>query len=336
MKKVILFLFIFVGLARSDAIHEMNSMSKKEQIDNVEEDDTDNLYDFVAPSNLNTYEQKLEYLEDLRYEVFNLRSKILDKNVDIQTNLPYGEYISDNDSAIRFNALAQAYADGFAKTGFFAGAGIGFLDAFASGTRIQTIRNSTTNNNDIIQTPIATRSSPFVYSFRGGYQRFFNHHIGARIYGGIFIPLLLFTPVGDVDLRDGVSTPRSDLKAFYALGHLSVDLLFEVPIDSKFRNYIGGFAGINVGMMYYRTYLSSNNKLMASPYIWDYALKVDYSFNLGVNLTIANIHRFEIGLNVPFAYLDLPGFAVEDKNIVRAELWRSALMSLNYHFIFRF
>lgn len=337
MKKAILLLFVFVGLVRADiSDNKASIMPKKESINNItQEYNQDNLYDFVAPKNLNTYKQKLDYLEDLRYEVFILRNKILDKGVDIKTNLPYSEYIRDDDSAIRFNALAQAYSDGYAKTGFFVGAGVGMLDVFTSGIS-QVVRNPAASNNDIVQTLVVTRVSPFVYSFRGGYQRFLNHHIGARIYGGIFSPLLLFTPVNNIDLRNGANDFRNDLSAFYALGQLSVDLLFEVPIGSKFSSYIGGFAGISVGMMYYRTYLLSNNKPTAAPYIWDYALKVDYSFNLGASLTIANLHRFEISLNVPFAYLDLPGFAVEDSNIIRAELWRSALMSFNYHFVFRF
>ncbi|RDU71969.1 outer membrane beta-barrel protein [Helicobacter aurati] len=271
---------------------------------------------------LQTYHEKLKYLQSLRYEVFNLREQIHAKGGTLESNLPYGNYLADNHSARKFNAIAQTYDDGLSKSGFFIGVGAGILDVFSGAT----INNNNTEN------VLVTRISPLVLSMRGGYQRFFNHYVGARIYGGIFLPATFFTPINEIDLKNAANyIINNTMQGFYTLGHLSVDVLFEVPLDSKFQHFIGGFTGINIGIMYYRTY---DNKHHPVPYIWDYNLQVDYSFNIGVNLTFYSAHRIEMGLAVPFAYLTLPGFAQEANNARNPEFWRSAIFSVNYHLIF--
>lgn len=275
-------------------------------------------------NNAPSYNEKLDYLKSLRQQVFDLRRQIEDSGASLESNLPYGDYISDSKSAVVYNAIAQTYNDGALKSGLLVGAGIGFMDGFSSA---KVSRGGSSTN-------LVTRISPFMLGFRGGYQKFFNHYIGTRFYGGIFTPLTLFTALSEIDLGNAANyVENKDLQAIYILGNLSVDILFEAPLDRRFRHFVGGFVGINIGGMYYRTY---NKSYYPVEYIWDYNLQVDYSFSLGISLTLYEVHRAEVGLNIPFAYLALPGLSKEASGAVDAEFWRSALFSLNYQFVFNF
>ena len=111
-----------------------------------------------------SYEDKLRYLQSLRYEVMSLKEQIGD---DFQVSVPYGHYVDDKTSAQRFNALTQSYNDALKKSGLFAGVSMGVLDIYTSGY---------IDNNLVI-----TRITPLVYGGSGGYQKFFNHYVGTSL-----------------------------------------------------------------------------------------------------------------------------------------------------------
>lgn len=278
------------------------------------------------------YESQLRYLHGLRYEVMSLKEQLGDNE---QISVPYGNYIDKKTSAQRFNALTQSYNDALKKSGLFVGVSFGVLDIYTSGYR----------DNQFIM----TRITPIVIGGSGGYQKFFNHYVGTRLYGGLFTSF--FSDIYTYDVKNGsgsiVQNPYSgdgNLQSFYMLAFMSADLLFEFPLDHKFKNYIGGFMGLNIGIMYYRPY--EMRKINSFPYyypypasfLWNYNLQVDYSFNLGISLTLSNVHRFELGLGIPFSYLSLPGFA-ESENVLETtttNFWRSAVMMLNYRLLLKF
>ena len=284
--------------------------------------------DNMTPSHIERDEEKLKYLQALRYEVFSLKQQL---GKDIAESIPYDDYLYKKTSAKKFNALAQSYNDASKKSGLFAGLGIGVVDIYTSGN---------VDNEFVI-----TRITPIIYNLNGGYQKFFNHYMGVRLYGGISTSL--FSDVQRYNINNGeyqmVPNPYNaggNIQSFYALGTISADFLFEFPLTNTFRHYIGGFAGINIGFMYYRPYATHPQKGSYYPasYIWNYNLQVDYSFNLGMNFTVFDIHRIEFHLSIPFSYLSLPGLA-ESANImetVPAQFWRSAIFSLNYKMIIHF
>lgn len=275
-----------------------------------------------------SYEEKLRYLQSLRYEVMSLKEQIGD---DFQVSVPYGHYVDDKTSAQRFNALTQSYNDALKKSGLFAGVSMGVLDIYTSGY---------IDNNLVI-----TRITPLVYGGSGGYQKFFNHYVGTRLYGGLFTSF--FNDIYTYDIKNGTTAPVKNpyggdgtLQSFYMLAFMSADVLFEFPFDKTFKNYIGGFMGLNIGVMYYRPYASHPQKgdYYPAKYIWNYNLQVDYSFNLGMSLTFNNIHRVEVGLGIPFSYLSLPGFA-ESADVLEkipSNFWRSAVFLANYRMLIKF
>lgn len=278
------------------------------------------------------YESQLHYLNILRYEVMSLKSQLGDKE---QISVPYGSYIDKKESAQRFNALMQGYNDALKKSGFFVGANFGVLDIYTSGYR----------NNNFIMTCI----TPIVVGGNGGYQRFFNHYFGTRLYGGFFASSL--NDIYTYDVKNGASqvvkNPYSgvgNLQSLYGLAFMSADILFEFPLDYTFKNYIGGFMGLNIGIMYYRPYELRSNynfpffKIHPASFLWNYNLQVDYSFNLGMSLTFDNINRIELGLGIPFSYLELPGFAESENPLetTATNFWRSAVILFNYRLLLKF
>lgn len=279
------------------------------------------------------YYKQLLYLQGLRYEVMSLKSQLGDRET---MSIPYGDYIDKKTSAQRFNALTQSYNDALKKSGFFVGVSFGVLDIYTSGYKDSQF--------------LMTRITPVVFGGSGGYQKFFNHYLGTRLYGGFFTSF--FHDIYTYDINNGgsqvVQNPNGtgNLQSFYMLAFMSADLLFEFPLDSKFKHYVGGFMGLNIGIMYYRPYEERNSKGSYFPYLeyypvsflWNYNLQVDYSFNLGVSLTLYNVNRFELGLGIPFAYLSLPGFSetANPLETTTTSFWRSAVMLFNYRLLLKF
>ncbi len=274
-----------------------------------------------------SHDAQLRYLQSLRYEVFSLKEQLGTKQ---QTSVPYGNYIDKKTSAQRFNALAQSYNDALKKSGLFAGVSMGVLDIYTSGYR----------DNQLV----VTRITPLVYGGSGGYQKFFNHYVGTRLYGGLFTSF--FNDVYTYDIKNGMTSlvpnpygGKGNLESFYMLAFMSADVLFEFPLGNSFKHYIGGFMGLNIGIMYYRPYAThpQHGNYYPASYLWNYNLQVDYSLNLGMNLTFYNIHRIEFGLGIPFSYLSLPGFAESANTFetIPANFWRSAVFLLHYRLLIK-
>ncbi|PAF49335.1 hypothetical protein BKH43_06700 [Helicobacter sp. 13S00401-1] len=239
----------------------------------------------------------------------------LELGSDYKPALPHDTYIEskDNDYATR-NALQKIYDDADSKSGFFVGGNIGFVNLYTQDSKKLAI------------------ASPFLLGLKGGYVGFVNQYFGARLTGMVNVS----APLGSVNLYDvssGNKTPAlgdTSLQAFYALAGLSADALFEFPLNYNYKHYLGGFAGVNIGTMYYRTYVNYK----AHPFIWDYNFQVDYSFNLGVSLTLFNKNRIEFYYNIPFAFLELPGFALSANSQETPTFYRSPILLISYSYVF--
>lgn len=301
------------------------------------------------------YDSKFKHLMNLRYEVFSLKQQLGDdiNNADI----PYGAFVPLDSSASKYNALAQSYNDASAKSGFFGGASFGIMDIYTSGC-IKAGNRAVEINGQITEVPscnaTTTHSTPIVFGGSGGYQRFFNHYIGTRLWGGIFSTLL--ANVQEYNINNGMYENKLDLlgqsvQSYYLLAHMSADLLFEFPISKRFNHYIGAFAGINIGVMYYRPFVhrTMQGDYYPADYIWSYNLQVDYSLNVGFNVTLFNKNRLEISMALPLAFLELPGFKqiasgtytgsesdifVSSQNMIttppKPDFWRGALFAINF------
>ncbi|PAF45437.1 outer membrane beta-barrel protein [Helicobacter sp. 11S02629-2] len=239
----------------------------------------------------------------------------LELGSDYKPSLPHEVYIDpkDNDFATR-NALQKIYDDADAKSGFFVGANIGFVNLYTQDSKKLAI------------------ASPFLFGMKAGYLGFVNQYFGARLTGFMSASLPL-SGVSLYNVGSGDKTPAlsdAQLESFYALAGLSADVLFEFPLNYNYKHYLGGFAGINIGTMYYRTYVNYK----ARPFIWDYNFQVDYSFNLGISLTLFNKNRIEFYYNIPFAFLELPGFAKADSASEGSTFYRSPVLFISYSYVF--
>lgn len=271
-----------------------------------------------------SYADKLRELYSLRYEVFSLKQQL---GESFKADIPYGNIINADSSYNKFNTLAQGFNDAQAKSGFFGGINVGFVDIYTSGCiNMRDVRNPSYTPGGSAAEFIKgcdvtiTQTKPFVFGGNGGYQRFFNHYIGTRLWGGVFSTWLGDTQKYNLNTgmyENATTLTGRDIDTYYALAHMSADILFEFPLDSKFKHYIGAFIGINIGIMYYRPYIRRDNvyvdgktlnRYYPADYIWNYNLQVDYSLNVGFNLTLSNKNRIEFGLFVPLAFLELPGF----------------------------
>lgn len=255
----------------------------------------------------------IDELNKLRYEIF-----ILKKDNFSQPLLPHVESIKLEKNSTKYNANAQIYDNANSKSGFFIGLGLGGTDLFNISKDTTSVSNS------------------LLLSLRGGYQSFFNQYFGTRIYGSIFGNTL--NNLYDYQIRSGESLPVSiggkPVSSLYLLGNLSADLLLEFPLDYAFSTYIGGFIGVNIGAMYYKNYkVLSRGVLYPADYLWKHLFQIEYSINIGINLTINNSNRIETHISAPFAYLQLPGLSLTANN--ESVLFnRSYIFMISYNYIF--
>lgn len=285
---------------------------------NIKEDKVQNISkDAIKPQKLDIdfLDKELQRLNETRYEVF-----LLKRDAPHITFLPHVQDIELNKSAREYRANAQIYNNADEKSGFFIGVGLSSVDLFNT--------KSTNGANLAI-------SNSLLISLRGGYQSFFNQYFGTRIYTSIFSNTL--SVVYDYKVRSGEISPVSvnskALRSLYLLGNLSADILLEFPLDYTFKTYIGGFLGLNIGAMYFENYQFINDKLVHVSYLWDHLAQVEYSLNIGLNITIDNSSRIETQVNAPFAHLQLPGFATPVNN-QKVTFTRSYIFMVSYSYIF--
>ncbi|GAA9380092.1 outer membrane beta-barrel protein [Helicobacter pylori] len=189
--------------------------------------------------------------------------------------------------------------------------------------------------NDInINAPVSMISVKF------GYQKYFVPYFGTRFYGDLLL--------GGGALKENALKQGSFI---YVLGAVNTDLLFDMPLDFKTKkHFLGVYAGFGIGLMLYQDKPNQNGRNLvvggySSPnFLWKSLIEVDYTFNVGVSLTLYRKHRLEIGTKLPISYLRMgveEGAIYQNKEdderlLVSAnnQFKRSSFLLVNYAFIF--
>ncbi len=191
-------------------------------------------------------------------------------------------------------------------------------------------------NNIKINAPVSMISVKF------GYQKYFVPYFGTRFYGDLLL--------GGGVLKEEAS--KQSVGSFiYVLGAMNTDLLFDMPLDFKTKkHFLGVYAGFGIGLMLYQDKPNQNGRNLvvggySSPnFLWKSLIEVDYTFNVGVSLTLYRKHRLEIGTKLPISYLRMgveEGALYQNKEdderlLVSAnnQFKRSSFLLVNYAFIF--
>ncbi len=191
-------------------------------------------------------------------------------------------------------------------------------------------------NNININAPVSMISVKF------GYQKYFVPYFGTRFYGDLLL--------GGGVLKEDAS--KQSVGSFiYVLGAVNTDLLFDMPLDFKTKkHFLGVYAGFGIGLMLYQDRPNQNGRNLvvggySSPnFLWKSLIEVDYTFNVGVSLTLYRKHRLEIGTKLPISYLRMgveEGALYQNKEdderlLISAnnQFKRSSFLLVNYAFIF--
>ncbi|GAA7435761.1 outer membrane beta-barrel protein [Helicobacter pylori] len=191
-------------------------------------------------------------------------------------------------------------------------------------------------NNININAPVSMISVKF------GYQKYFVPYFGTRFYGDLLL--------GGGALKEDAS--KQSVGSFiYVLGAVNTDLLFDMPLDFKTKkHFLGVYAGFGIGLMLYQDKPNQNGRNLvvggySSPnFLWKSLIEVDYTFNVGVSLTLYRKHRLEIGTKLPISYLRMgveEGAVYQNKEdderlLISAnnQFKRSSFLLVNYAFIF--
>ncbi|PDW63970.1 hypothetical protein BB445_00815 [Helicobacter pylori] len=191
-------------------------------------------------------------------------------------------------------------------------------------------------NNIKINAPVSVISAKF------GYQKYFVPYFGTRFYGDLLL--------GGGVLKEDAS--KQSVGSFiYVLGAVNTDLLFDMPLDFKAKkHFLGVYAGFGIGLMLYQDKPNQNGRNLvvggySSPnFLWKSLIEVDYTFNVGVSLTLYRKHRLEIGTKLPISYLRMgveEGAIYHNKEnderlLISAnnQFKRSSFLLVNYAFIF--
>ncbi|MCQ2951316.1 outer membrane protein [Helicobacter pylori] len=191
-------------------------------------------------------------------------------------------------------------------------------------------------NNININAPVSMISVKF------GYQKYFVPYFGTRFYGDLLLG-------GGVLKEDALK--QSVGSFIYVLGAVNTDLLFDMPLDFKTKkHFLGVYAGFGIGLMLYQDKPNQNGRNLvvggySSPnFLWKSLIEVDYTFNVGVSLTLYRKHRLEIGTKLPISYLRMgveEGALYQNKEdderlLISAnnQFKRSSFLLVNYAFIF--
>ncbi len=191
-------------------------------------------------------------------------------------------------------------------------------------------------NNIKINAPVSMISVKF------GYQKYFVPYFGTRFYGDLLL--------GGGVLKEN-ALKQSVGSFIYVLGAVNTDLLFDMPLDFKTKkHFLGVYAGFGIGLMLYQDKPNQNGRNLvmggySSPnFLWKSLIEVDYTFNVGVSLTLYRKHRLEIGAKLPISYLRMgveEGAIYQNKEdderlLISAnnQFKRSSFLLVNYAFIF--
>ncbi|MFT2623176.1 outer membrane beta-barrel protein [Helicobacter pylori] len=291
------------------------------------------------------YDNLEEENQQLDEKINNLKQQLTEKGVspkEINKDKFEEEYIDRSYPKIsskKKEKLLKSFFIADDKSGVFLGGGYAYgeLNLSYQGEMLDRYganASSAFKNNININAPVSMISVKF------GYQKYFVPYFGTRFYGDLLL--------GGGALKENALKQGSFI---YVLGAMNTDLLFDMPLDFKTKkHFLGVYAGFGIGLMLYQDKPNQNGRDLvvgsySSPnFLWKSLIEVDYTFNVGVSLTLYRKHRLEIGTKLPISYLRMgveEGAIYQNKEdderlLISAnnQFKRSSFLLVNYAFIF--
>ncbi|UOS16889.1 outer membrane protein [Helicobacter pylori] len=291
------------------------------------------------------YDNLEEENQQLDKQINNLKQQLTEKGVspkEINKDKFEEEYIDRSYPKIsskKKEKLLKSFSIADDKSGVFLGGGYAYgeLNLSYQGEMLDRYganAPSAFKNNININAPVSMISVKF------GYQKYFVPYFGTRFYGDLLL--------GGGALKENALKQGSFI---YVLGAMNTDLLFDMPLDFKTKkHFLGVYAGFGIGLMLYQDKPNQNGRDLvvggySSPnFLWKSLIEVDYTFNVGVSLTLYRKHRLEIGTKLSISYLRMgveEGAIYHNKEdderlLVSAnnQFKRSSFLLVNYAFIF--
>ncbi len=291
------------------------------------------------------YDNLEEENQQLDEKINNLKQQLTEKGVspkEINKDKFEEEYIDRSYPKIsskKKEKLIRSFSIANDRSGVFLGGGYAYgeLNLSYQGEMLDRYganAPSAFKNNININAPVSMISVKF------GYQKYFVPYFGTRFYGDLLL--------GGGALKENALKQGSFI---YILGAVNTDLLFDMPLDFKTKkHFLGVYAGFGIGLMLYQDKPNQNGRNLvvggySSPnFLWKSLIEVDYTFNVGVSLTLYRKHRLEIGTKLPISYLRM---GVEEGAIyhnkedderllvsTNNQFKRSSFLLVNYAFIF--
>ncbi len=293
------------------------------------------------------YDNLEEENQQLDEKINHLKQQLTEKGVspkEINKDEFEEEYIDRSYPKIsskKKEKLLKSFSIADDKSGVFLGGGYAYgeLNLSYQGEMLDRYganAPSTFKNNININAPVSMISVKF------GYQKYFVPYFGTRFYGDLLLG-------GGALKENAIKQPVGSF--IYVLGAVNTDLLFDMPLDFKTKkHFLGVYAGFGIGLMLYQDKPNQNGRNLvvggySSPnFLWKSLIEVDYTFNVGVSLTLYRKHRLEIGTKLPISYLRMgveEGALYQNKEdderlLVSAnnQFKRSSFLLVNYAFIF--
>ncbi|UOR91378.1 outer membrane beta-barrel protein [Helicobacter pylori] len=300
---------------------------------------------FILGLQATDYDNLEEENQQLDEKINHLKQQLTEKGVslkEINKDKFEEEYIDRSYPKIsskKKEKLLKSFFIADDKSGVFLGGGYAYgeLNLSYQGemlNRYGVNAPSAFKNNININAPVSMISVKF------GYQKYFVPYFGTRFYGDLLL--------GGGVLKENALKQGSFI---YILGAMNTDLLFDMPLDFKTKkHFLGVYVGFGIGLMLYQDKPNQNGRDLvvggySSPnFLWKSLIEVDYTFNVGVSLTLYRKHRLEIGTKLPISYLRMgveEGAIYHNKEdderlLVSAnnQFKRSSFLLVNYAFIF--
>ncbi|WRA23650.1 outer membrane protein [Helicobacter pylori] len=302
---------------------------------------------FIIGLQATDYDNLEEENQQLDEKINNLKRQLTEKGVspkEMDKDKFEEEYLErtyPKISSKKRKKLLKSFSIADDKSGVFLGGGYAYGELNLSyqgemNDKYGANAPSAFKNNININAPVSMISVKF------GYQKYFVPYFGTRFYGDLLL--------GGGVLKEDAS--KQSVGSFiYVLGAVNTDLLFDMPLDFKTKkHFLGVYAGFGIGLMLYQDKPNQNGRNLvvggySSPnFLWKSLIEVDYTFNVGVSLTLYRKHRLEIGTKLPISYLRMgveEGALYQNKEdderlLISAnnQFKRSSFLLVNYAFIF--
>ncbi|GAA7529153.1 outer membrane beta-barrel protein [Helicobacter pylori] len=302
---------------------------------------------FIIGLQATDYDNLEEENQQLDEKINNLKRQLTEKGVSPKEmdkdefEEEYLERTYPKISSKKRKKLLKSFSIADDKSGVFLGGGYAYGELNLSyqgemNDKYGANAPSAFKNNININAPVSMISVKF------GYQKYFVPYFGTRFYGDLLLG-------GGALKENALKQPVGSF--FYVLGAMNTDLLFDMPLDFKTKkHFLGVYAGFGIGLMLYQDKPNQNGRDLvvggySSPnFLWKSLIEVDYTFNVGVSLTLYRKHRLEIGTKLPISYLRMgveEGAVYQNKEnderlLISAnnQFKRSSFLLVNYAFIF--